>query len=342
MRTVTILMGVVVFVVVVLILVGVAVVMPLFAPAKAVVSHVSYVAETTIGPTVAPQLSKSTASPSTLPVPQTTVCETPPVILSVSSSTMVTANLVPSVAGSIRALDVDRSNTLVRIGVADHLNNIDEWFSRMATFNRETFLDTLLHSLPCPVPSFCHSFDPTSQQLSIFDIRHRVATPYHADTWRSVLELFDISAPFPSLVPGLRHGFLFGSPSPLPHTIISENHSSVHLQPEVVDEYITEELIAGRCSGPFTQAELEFVLDGPFRVSPLGLVEKTPGIPGIYRIIRDLSFVGDAAHAVNDELDSDDFPTSWGTFQQVAEFVSGFLLLFMWPLRNEMIRDDSR
>lgn len=65
-------------------------------------------------------------------------------------------------------------------------------------------------------------------------------------------------------------------------------------------------------------------LGGHFVSCPLGLVEKA-GEPGKFRIIRDLSYVNkEDGYSVNAFLDSDDFPTEWGTAAQVAEIVSLF------------------
>lgn len=174
-----------------------------------------------------------------------------------------------------------------------------------------------------PLPSSSQTIFRSS--IPIFDIRNRVATPLLPDAWSHCLSSFNLSSSFPLLPSNIRHGFLIGFPPPLLQTSIARNHGSVDLKPEVVDQYIVEELVAGRVSGPFTPDELEAVFGGPFKSSPLGLVEKA-GSPGEFRIIRDLSFAGDAGVSVNDGLDSDDFPTSWGTFQDVAQFVSTVIL----------------
>jgi hypothetical protein len=50
------------------------------------------------------------------------------------------------------------------------------------------------------------------------------------------------------------------------------------------------------------------ILGGHFVSSPLGLVKKAGG-PGNFRIVRDLSYHDRDGYAVNDHLDSDDFPT---------------------------------
>lgn len=74
-------------------------------------------------------------------------------------------------------------------------------------------------------------------------------------------------------------------------------------------------------SGPFTKDQVHDILGGHFVSSPLGVVEKA-GEPGKYRVVRDLSFKNTDGYSVNGQLDSDDFPTEWGTASQVAEIVS--------------------
>jgi hypothetical protein len=91
--------------------------------------------------------------------------------------------------------------------------------------------------------------------------------------------------------------------------------------PQIVDEHIAEEVEAGRMSGPFTLNETHFIFDGHFRTSPLGLTEKEPG-DGKYRLIRNLSKKDANGVSVNDMLDSDDFPTRWGSAWVVEQYVS--------------------
>lgn len=90
--------------------------------------------------------------------------------------------------------------------------------------------------------------------------------------------------------------------------------------PEVLDAYILEELDAGRVSGPFTQDQVEEIL-GPFYSCPLGLVPKA-GDALQWRIVRNLSARDEDGVSVNDLLDPDLLPTSWGTAAMVAEMVA--------------------
>lgn len=59
---------------------------------------------------------------------------------------------------------------------------------------------------------------------------------------------------------------------------------------------------------------------GPFRTSPLGLVPK-PGSDEP-RLIQDMSYPRNSTvQSVNAGIDSDDFPTEWGTFTKTAEML---------------------
>lgn len=80
-------------------------------------------------------------------------------------------------------------------------------------------------------------------------------------------------------------------------------------------------------SGPFSASQVQNILGGHFVSSPLGVVEKS-GESGKYRVVRDLSFKNEDGYSVNGQLDSDDFPTEWGTASQVADIVR----LFHQPL----------
>jgi hypothetical protein len=92
--------------------------------------------------------------------------------------------------------------------------------------------------------------------------------------------------------------------------------------PQVIRDYLADEVALSRMSGPYTISQVEHELGGFFVSCPLGLVEKA-GEPGKFRIIRDLSYHNkEDGYSVNEHLDADDFPTEWGTAAQVAEIVS--------------------
>ncbi|KAL1739725.1 hypothetical protein HDZ31DRAFT_48908 [Schizophyllum fasciatum] len=126
----------------------------------------------------------------------------------------------------------------------------------------------------------------------------------------------------------LTSGFALGRLPPLTETVVIRNHPSVSAHPDVASDYIREEVGAGRMSGPFSKDEVERIMRGPFRASPLIIAESSqgPGLPPKYRVCRNLS-KGDpvGGHpSVNDMIDKEDFPTHLDTATRMADWVSGF------------------
>src|SRR5688572_25667278 len=95
---------------------------------------------------------------------------------------------------------------------------------------------------------------------------------------------------------------------------------------DIIEEYIKEELDLGRFSGPYTQEELESILQGPFCSSPLQIVTKPgpPGAPPKHRVCINLSFTGESGSSINDHIDSDEYPTRWGGPKACAHLVQPF------------------
>lgn len=80
--------------------------------------------------------------------------------------------------------------------------------------------------------------------------------------------------------------------------------------------------------GPFTRSELEAIFGGPFRSSPIQIVEKFDAEGNLLkaRMAINLSYKDRNGLSVNDMIDSDDTPTRWGTAEQVEKIVSVFLM----------------
>lgn len=99
-----------------------------------------------------------------------------------------------------------------------------------------------------------------------------------------------------------------------------ENHKSSLLDPSFIDSYIAGECAAGRYSSPFTPSALEAQI-GYFATSPLGLVPK-PNSSKL-RMIQDLSFPRNnpSTPSINSFINSDDFPTAWGTFSSTVDLI---------------------
>ena len=139
-----------------------------------------------------------------------------------------------------------------------------------------------------------------------------VATPLDADGLEAELRLQGIFEDWSHIINGIRNGFDVGIESQVPCTIVHPNHTSSTLDPDFISSYIQSEMAAGRYSRGFSQSELEELI-GPFCTSPLGLVRKDVTS---FRLIQDLSFPrrNDSVPSINSQVDSDNFPTEWGTF----------------------------
>lgn len=112
-------------------------------------------------------------------------------------------------------------------------------------------------------------------------------------------------------------------PKSLENTVIFANHSSCTEYMDFIEDYLDDELAAGRMSGPFTQEEAKKIL-GHFQSSPLtvSIQPQGPGEPDKLRLCRNLSKSSKLHLSTNDYIDTDDFPTRFGSAAEVAEIIS--------------------
>jgi hypothetical protein len=150
----------------------------------------------------------------------------------------------------------------------------------------------------------------------------KIHTPYSALNFQSFLEHTQLLSRYPELPFKLTHGFPIGNLAPLTHTFTPPNLPGASLHADTIRAYISEELRLGRFSGPFTREALELKI-GNFRSSPLQVAVKEgmPGEPTKYRVCRHLSYKGKAQSSINDEINSNEYPTRWGKATDVAEIV---------------------
>ena len=147
----------------------------------------------------------------------------------------------------------------------------------------------------------------------------RVVTPLDADRLESELVKLGIQDKWMHVIDGIRYGFDVGIKEQFSHSVIHPNHASSSLDMNFISSYIKSEVGAGRYAGPFTQAGLEALI-GSFCTSPLGLVPKGSSS---FRLIQDLSFPRNASSvaSINSQINSDDFPTAWGTFDITSSLI---------------------
>lgn len=153
------------------------------------------------------------------------------------------------------------------------------------------------------------------------EVFNRIITPYVASAYEASLKKFNLTGRYPDLIYNLQHRFPIGDIVPPSKTYIPKNHASALDHVDVIHTYCNDKVCLGRMSGPFTAAQVHDILGGHFMSSPLGVVEKSRE-PGKFWVVQDLSFHNDNGYSVNGQLDSDDFPTEWGTASQVADIVS--------------------
>jgi hypothetical protein len=191
-------------------------------------------------------------------------------------------------------------------------------------------------ALSAEVDDFLASVPIPPRPTAYDDILNRVLTPYDASAFESMLEKHNLTHQYPNLVQNLREGFPMGDFPELKTTVIFANDSSVDDHRDFVTTYI-QEVAAGRMSGPYSQAQAEDILQGPFQCSPMIVSEQAqgPGEPPKLRLCRNLS-KGTRAHpSTNDFIDKDSFPTKFGTAAQVAEIVSTFPPVSVFPMAPE-------
>ena len=149
--------------------------------------------------------------------------------------------------------------------------------------------------------------------------RSNVLTPYHPDAWLSRLMMFNLLERYLTLYHSLIHGFDVGILS-ISKTYVPPNNLSIFKHLDVYNEIVENKFRKGRYIGPFTQANLKALI-GPFQSSPHSLVPKL-GKPGKYRAVHDFSHPHlsdkNAISSINSNIDSHDFPCTWGTFSMVC------------------------
>jgi len=146
-------------------------------------------------------------------------------------------------------------------------------------------------------------------------------TPYIPAAWQDALSSSRLLLHFPNLVHDITYGSPIGNPPPLSKTFLPPNLASALIHPEIIEQELLDEVSANRMSGPFSLNQASIIFGGPFRSSPVGLVEKVPG-DGNWRMIRHLSKQDCDSFSTNDWLDSGEFPTSYFAASWVSQFVS--------------------
>ncbi|GBE79380.1 hypothetical protein SCP_0205780 [Sparassis crispa] len=87
-----------------------------------------------------------------------------------------------------------------------------------------------------------------------------------------------------------------------------------------IKAYVSEQVSLGRMTGPYMKDQVETILGSHFVSSPLAVVPKAGSKK--FRLVQNCSYKDEFGVSVNSQIDSDDFPTKWGTAAQVAEIIA--------------------
>jgi hypothetical protein len=150
---------------------------------------------------------------------------------------------------------------------------------------------------------------------------YRVITPYNAEAFHRALDTAGLTSRYPNLVIDIQQGSPIGNPLPVTETFVPPNMKSALEHPQFIDQHITEEVEAGRMSGPYTRDETHHIFGGHFQTTPLGIIEQEPGSNKLH-LIGNLSKKDRHSISVNNMVDSNDFPTHWGSAWIVEQYVS--------------------
>ncbi|ESK82523.1 reverse transcriptase ribonuclease h [Moniliophthora roreri MCA 2997] len=186
-------------------------------------------------------------------------------------------------------------------------------FSKPHPLNYHDFSSSIHHRPLLP--------DSTEEEISISS---RIVTPYSAKDFAEELATHNLPSRYPLLVTNLTQGFPIGNMPLLTKSIIEPNHASVDRHFHAVEKYLSEELAAGRMSGPFSLEKVERICRGPVVVSPLivAVQEQGPGLPAKYRVCRNLSRTFPDHPSVNDFINKEDFPTRFDSASRMVQIVA--------------------
>lgn len=177
---------------------------------------------------------------------------------------------------------------------------------------------------------------PTELKTVLERRKLQALTPYKPQAWESLLFTTNLVNKYPSLSQNLRTGFFLNFPI-IKTTQSPPNKSSISDLQDKFDDAIQLEITKQRYLGPLSRQDVESLI-GPFQSSPFSIIPK-PGRPDCYRILQNYSYPYNTSPShpnpsINSFIDSDDFPTTWGTFSVIS------LLIHQLPPNSQIATRD--
>ena len=166
--------------------------------------------------------------------------------------------------------------------------------------------------------------------------KSQALTPYNAQVWESLLIESGLDKRYPSLPQNLRSGFIINIPNII-STQTPPNNSTIKDLQIQFSKIVNLEIHKQHYIGPFSRHIMESLI-GPFQSSPFSIIPK-PGKPDRFCLIQNYSFPYNPTPthpnpSINSLLNSDDFPTTWGTFTIIS------LLIHQLPPHSQIATRD--
>ena len=161
------------------------------------------------------------------------------------------------------------------------------------------------------------------------EVFSKIIHPYNAYAFEQLLAKHDLSPAYPLLVHQLRHSFSLGIFPKIQQTVIHPNLLFPPTSIKAIYKYIDKEVGAGRTSGPYSQAEVESILRGPFVSSPFTVAfqPQGPNLPEKIHVCHNLSKASKSFPPANSFINKDNFLTCINTTFMVAHIVCFYLYL---------------
>ena len=164
-----------------------------------------------------------------------------------------------------------------------------------------------------PIANEHTSVKTASRSTLLPDVVLGAQSPLHLNNFHKCLANHPDQGWCSKLLHSIEHGMNIGFEGKR-MSIVLGNWKSALDHPEVILEYLANELAAGHKAGLFTQPPFS-----DFVELPMGIVAKKCSFPVKYRIIHDLSWPPE--DSVNDHTDLDAFRCFYGSFDEAVALV---------------------